>query len=1235
MSNPLLERHGWTTRYITADYQIIGWGQAISASCSTADITATLYYVNSASKQNNGEVIVVKTDNTAFKVLVVPSAGNTLNGGTTAIELLKQGDCVKFWNDDSGNITAIVYNLHFDNGQFLQYDNSTPTGIKGALPPTQFDATVGAGGNYPTWSAAYAAGKRSLVTVGNATETANIVFDNTLSITINPGVTYNLGNFNFQCNADGSRLDVDARGLIVWSPTSSKAFVNGSGFQDTTFFRASFNLDGTGSTSSNCSLYQGINSVVSEGITRINLPNLSNWGFNLSGNGLCFEAGLIALLNINPTGPNINNIISGSAGVPTDIKEVVLVGTFDNVNPVINTTGTAYEKIKFLDISGGQTLKFNIGGKLNGVSLPFGGAVDIGIAGDGTQITNCDIGTGDIDINTHVNVKLINVKCDDVIGINSSTVLDVVSRAVDSNPFIRNIDIYNGIETIVTSAGTTTLTNASPEIIVFTGTTTHTLVLDDATELLESKQYQIQNESTGIVTINKNGGGLLTTVNGGTDILITLKDNATAAGVWHVSAVSGGGGTPGGTNGQIQYNNSGSFGGASITTTGAGDLTATNWELSNSGALELDNYLNLAQLTTIQRNAITANAGMVVYNTDTSVLEYYGGSPLGWQPFPSGVLALQGNWDASTNTPTLTAGIGTNGFAYYVAVAGTQTLPSGVSTVYNVGDLVYYTTSSAIWNKLSGGSIVTIYGRTGPAITAQTGDYTVAQVTDALSNVLPTNNFFAGNGSNVAVANTPTQATALLNAMVGDSGSGGTKGLVPAPAANDSVKFLKGDGTFGNTYSIATIVTAAGTTTLTFTSANIQRFTGSTTQILVLPNATTLSDGKQYLIQNESSGAITVNMNGGTLLTTVAAATDILITLYSNGTSAGSWHVSPSGGGGVSFPITIAQGGTNTTTQPFSTGAVYYDGTKLTTAASNAFINYNGAGQTGVGGAPNASYIFQVSGKANVTGIFSSLAHARLLTSTVTSGSSTAIAANSPAIQRFTGTSTQIVFLPNATGIPIGLQYEIQNESTSAITINRNDASLLYTLPANSNTTVTLANNGTAAGTWNYNPVATAPLTDYVGDYKMSAKTLNHGVWFRCDGTAISRTTYAALFALIGISFGAGDGSTTFNIPDFRGRVYGTVGSGSGLTPRTMGTNVGVESVTLSSGQIPGHTHAFSNRYQGIGTGGSGSNALVTSTSAFDGTATVTPASFGGGGSHDNMQPTLFGGEIYICHTGL
>ena len=55
-----------------------------------------------------------------------------------------------------------------------------------------------------------------------------------------------------------------------------------------------------------------------------------------------------------------------------------------------------------------------------------------------------------------------------------------------------------------------------------------------------------------------------------------------------------------------------------------------------------------------------------------------------------------------------------------------------------------------------------------------------------------------------------------------------------------------------------------------------------------------------------------------------------------------------------------------------------------------------------------------------------------------------------------------------------------------------------------------------------------------------------------CDGSAVSRTTYADLFAALGTTWGAGDGSTTFNLPDLRGRSALGAGTGSGLTPRSL-----------------------------------------------------------------------------------
>ena len=72
---------------------------------------------------------------------------------------------------------------------------------------------------------------------------------------------------------------------------------------------------------------------------------------------------------------------------------------------------------------------------------------------------------------------------------------------------------------------------------------------------------------------------------------------------------------------------------------------------------------------------------------------------------------------------------------------------------------------------------------------------------------------------------------------------------------------------------------------------------------------------------------------------------------------------------------------------------------------------------------------------------------------------------------------------------------------------------------------------------WNRTGGGAGGGTFQSGDVKISAYGTVPSGWLMCDGSAVSRVTYAALFTAIGITFGRGDGSTTFNVPDFRGRV--------------------------------------------------------------------------------------------------
>jgi microcystin-dependent protein len=160
--------------------------------------------------------------------------------------------------------------------------------------------------------------------------------------------------------------------------------------------------------------------------------------------------------------------------------------------------------------------------------------------------------------------------------------------------------------------------------------------------------------------------------------------------------------------------------------------------------------------------------------------------------------------------------------------------------------------------------------------------------------------------------------------------------------------------------------------------------------------------------------------------------------------------------------------------------------------------------------------------------------------------------------------------------------------------------------------------------------------------------------WLFCGGQAVSRTTYADLYAVVGTTYGSGDGSTTFNVPDLRGRVAagkdnmgGSAASrltsgGSGITGTTLGAAGGAETHTLTTAQMPTHTHTQDPHAHAPNTGGNsffvnvntGGDVLNGGGSSYrfnfgsgiwtqTANTTAINQNTGGGGAHNNAQPTL------------
>lgn len=212
----------------------------------------------------------------------------------------------------------------------------------------------------------------------------------------------------------------------------------------------------------------------------------------------------------------------------------------------------------------------------------------------------------------------------------------------------------------------------------------------------------------------------------------------------------------------------------------------------------------------------------------------------------------------------------------------------------------------------------------------------------------------------------------------------------------------------------------------------------------------------------------------------------------------------------------------------------------------------------------------------------------------------------------FTGTTYIWDALPDGSSFKIGGPIQEDDNETGFIVGNPNIKSEKEQYPSTFNGPVSF----NSSVYFNYNE--TISQMDIrglliIGEIRQYAGETAPSGWLLCDGSAINRITYSELFEVIGTTYGEGNGSTTFNIPDMRGRVG--IGSSSSYE---LGDTGGEYTHLLTVDEMPSHTHAIGYRTQGNHNGSMWVVDPGTITAYADNNCV---SARGGSQAHNNMQP--------------
>jgi hypothetical protein len=277
-----------------------------------------------------------------------------------------------------------------------------------------------------------------------------------------------------------------------------------------------------------------------------------------------------------------------------------------------------------------------------------------------------------------------------------------------------------------------------------------------------------------------------------------------------------------------------------------------------------------------------------------------------------------------------------------ISATGTGTIIATNTPGSTSGSSILYGNGSGGFSNVTVGTGLTFSGGT-LASTASGGTVTSVGTTGSVNGITLTGGPITSSGTitlggTLSGVNLTSQVSGILPVA-----NGGT-GVTSSSGANSVVlRDSNSNATVNNLFEGFTIVTASGTT-VTLTVASAQNFVvnGSGGQIIKLPDATTLSNGTDFIFNNnQSSGTVTVQNNSATTVCTLQSGSYIVVTLLSNSTAAGTWdyhNVAPSNASWSTNTLSWAGSYTNGTWNGNTIG-VLYGGTGATTLTGYVYGN--------------------------------------------------------------------------------------------------------------------------------------------------------------------------------------------------------------------------------------------------------------------------------------------------------